>query len=75
MVTTREGAEVTVDDKDEWTGLAVEPGQILEVFMGSTSYDVVSDVWAAFFVTEVQTDIDGSYTIVAHYFACEEGGP
>lgn len=72
MVTTREGAEVTVDDKDEWTGLAIEPGQILEVFMGSTSYDVVSDVWAAFFVTEVQTDIDGSYTIVAHYFACEE---
>ena len=72
MVTTREGADITVDETEAWAGLVLEPGQVLEVFMGSSSYSVVADVWAAFLVTEVQVDIDGSHMVMGHFLGCED---
>ncbi len=72
MVTTREGAEITIDEEEAWTGLVVEPGQVLEVFMGGTSHPVVADVWAAFFVVDVALDIDGSSMVRAFFMGSED---
>ena len=72
MVTTREGAEITVDETEAWTGLVLEPGQVLEVFMGASSYSVVADVWSAFLVAEVQMDVDGSLMVMGHFIGCED---
>ena len=72
MVTTREGADITVDETEAWAGLVLEPGQVLEVFMGASSYSVVADVWAAFLIAETLVDIDGSHMVRGYFLGCED---
>ena len=74
MVTQAEGAEVTVDEQEICSNLVVEVGQVVEVHMESTSYEVSLDTWAAFLVVGVQTEQDGSYCVEARYLGCEDVG-
>ena len=72
MVTFREGKDVSVDETEEWNQLALEVGEVVEVFMGGTSYEVSSESWAAFLVVMIGVEADGSYLLGCRYLGCEE---
>ncbi len=72
MVTLTEGAEVAVEDTAEWSALSVEVGEVVEVFIGGTSYLAVADCWAAFLVVKVVTESDGSFLLDTRYLGCED---
>lgn len=72
MVTFREGKDISVDDTEEWNQLPLEIGDVVEVFMGGTSYEVSSETWAAFLVVMIGVEADGSYLLGVRYLGCEE---
>ncbi len=72
MVTYTEGREVSVDDTVEWGALSPTAGWVIEVFVGSTSHSTLSDTWAAFYITVVETEADGSYTLGVKFLGAED---
>ena len=55
----------------DWAGVRVGPGR-RSIYGVIIVRMVVTDVRAAFFVMDVQVDVDGSYMVRAHYLACED---
>ena len=62
-----EGEEVDVDNLDRWNALQPVVGAIIECGLLSSSLAVASDECAAFFITSVETRLDGSILLEARF--------
>eukprot|EP00435_Cladocopium_sp_Y103_P017321 s2074_g4.t1 len=66
------GQEVDVDDSTAWTTMQPVPGIVAEVSLTTSSLGTAGDDWAAFYVMEVDTLMDGSMVLQCHYLGCTD---
>ena len=71
MVTYSEGETVSVSDP-EWVALNPQVGMVIEIHMGSSSFLNPSDTWSSFFITEVFTENDYSFTLSVQFLGSED---
>ena len=50
----------------------IQPCCIIEVPLAATDLNILTEMWAAFVVTDVAPQVDGSYTLQVEFLGCEE---
>ena len=61
------GAEIDCDDHDQWSALQPLAGSVVECHLPTSSLRYTEDEWAAFFITQVETRLDGSLLLGVHF--------
>eukprot|EP00435_Cladocopium_sp_Y103_P062400 s1215_g24.t1 len=74
MASFVDGREVDVDDIAQWSSLQPVGGNVIEVSLLSSSLAVTEDVWAAFFIVNVTTRMDGSLVVAGRLLGCTDSG-
>ncbi len=72
MVAVSEGQEVSLDDEHSWSAISLLRGQVVEVFFAASSFQVQSESWGAFLVTNVANLLDGSILADVKFVGSED---
>ena len=66
------GQEFSLDDLASWQVISVTIGQIIEVYLPSSSVACVEETWAAFYVLEASLLPDSSLGLLCRFLGCED---
>ena len=68
----KEGDFVTVADIEAWRAMNIEPGMVIEVDGGNSSFVGAFDIWIAFLVTKVVTHTSGGMTLTVQFLGASD---
>ena len=71
MIELSEGQPFDLDEHELWSSLAQQRGTIIEVNLSSTNLLVSEEVWAAFFIRDVENMLDGSIYLEVAFMGAE----
>ena len=66
------GQKYKIEQSEEWNGLAVSRGEILEVHLPSTDVGCGGDLWVGFWVKQVLIHQHGDYVAVVKSLGCSD---
>jgi hypothetical protein len=66
-----DGSAVVISDKEAWSGINPPRGGIVEIDLAGTNLPVFEETWAAFFIREVEYNVDGSIYLNVQFMCAE----
>lgn len=60
-----------IEDKEAWTSVNPVRGTIIEVNLAKTNLPAVEESWAAFFIRDLEHNVDGSIYIAVQYMGAQ----
>ena len=71
MVEPGEGETVEIEDKEGWSAINPTRGGIIEVNLVRSNLPAVEESWAAFFIRDLEHNVDGSIYLSVQYMGAE----